>query len=127
MSEKTDYLNMIQGVITRMANNSLQIKCWAIAITTAFVALSNNWVVFFATAIIVLFWILDSYYLSLEKRFRELYEDVRAKGESDIDFSMSVDDYRITIGETAVTRSVLPFYLVLIATVIIIGVLGLVI
>ena len=127
MSDKTEHLNMIQNVITRMANHSLQIKCWAIAITTAFAALSSNWVVFFASAPIVLFWILDTYYLSMERRFRELYDEVRAKEESEIDFSMKTENYRTIVMNTASSWSVLPYYLVLILVAVIIGIVRIVV
>ena len=122
MTEKTEHLNMIQGVITRMANNSLQIKCWAIAVTTAFIALSGDWVTFIALIPIVLFCVLDARYLSLEKGYRGLYNDVKARDESAIDYSMENDDYRPGLMETTKTWSILPFYAVLIVTVIIVGI-----
>ena len=110
-----------------MANNSLQIKCWTVAVTTAFVALSYNWVIFFASAVIILFWILDAYYLSLERRFRDLYDITRVKNDDEIDFSMKIVDYRPMVMKTAFSWSVFPFYSLLIATVVFIGILRIVI
>ena len=123
MSEKTEHLNMIQNVISRVANNSLQIKCWGIAVTAAFAALSNDWIIFFASAPLVLFWALDSYYLSIERRYRELYDSARIKSVTD--YSMKIEDYRPIVLKTAFSWSVLPFYSVLILTVIAIGLIRL--
>ncbi len=42
MSDKSDHLNMIQSIITRMANSSLQVKCWCLAIVSAAIVLSKS-------------------------------------------------------------------------------------
>lgn len=36
-----------------------------------------------------MFWTLDAYYLAMERRFRSLYDEVRNREETAIDFSMS--------------------------------------
>lgn len=77
---KVKHLEFIQNVITRMNTNSFQIKGWAVTITSAllaiFAAKSNPY--FIATAIlpVFIFWFLDSYYLTQERKFRGLYNDV---------------------------------------------------
>ena len=77
---KVKHLEFIQNVITRMNTNSFQIKEWAVTITSAllaiFAAKSNPY--FIATAIlpVCIFWFLDSYYLTQERKFRGLYNDV---------------------------------------------------
>ena len=116
MSDKTEHLGMIQNVIDRMARNSLQIKCWSIAILTAFIALANDWVVMIAVVPLFLFCLLDARYLSLEDAFRSLYEEVCCKEESQIDFLMDVSEYDRGIKGKIFTWSVMPFYLALIAT-----------
>ena len=90
MSNKTEHLNMIQNVITRMAHNSLQIKCWAMAIMAAMIVLSNGFIIAAGLVPLIVFWLLDSRYLALERAFRKLYDDVRVKEESEIDFSMDI-------------------------------------
>ena len=42
MSDKIDHLNIIESAITRMAGNSLQIKCWSLAIVSAAIVLSRS-------------------------------------------------------------------------------------
>jgi hypothetical protein len=44
-------------------------------------------------AVLSLFWFLDSYYLSRERRFVALYNSVRTKNEEDIDFSMETHSF----------------------------------
>ena len=39
------------------------------------------------------FWLIDSYYLCLEKAYRELYDKVRKLDENAVDFSMNYKDY----------------------------------
>lgn len=78
-SEKTvaEYFNMIQRVITRLAQNSFQIKAWSATIFTAILALTFSFInimIFIALLIVMtLFWYLDSYYLKQERLFRRLY------------------------------------------------------
>ena len=117
MSDKTEYLNMIQKVIDRMANNSLQIKCWSIAIVTAFAALSNDWIVAISIVPLVLFCFMDARYLSMERAYRELFEAVRKKDESEIDFLMDYEEYDKGIWKTMFTWWILAFYIVLVSVV----------
>lgn len=68
-----------------MAGNSSQMKAWNVALATAaigFVAAKDGKP---ASAIYALgpalaFWLLDAYYLALEFRFRQLYDDGVASG-----------------------------------------------
>lgn len=80
---KIKYLEMIQSVITRMASNSFYLKGWSITLVTALFALTakDNRNLFFLIAYIpiIFFWALDSYYLSLERQYRNLFNDVRKK------------------------------------------------
>ena len=85
---KIEHLKMIQDVIKRMANNSLQIKCWCLAIVSASIVLSRSSLIVACILPVVLFCYLDVNYLSLERSYRDLYDEVRAKDETDIDFSM---------------------------------------
>lgn len=75
--ELYSYLGFIQNVITRMGQNSFQAKAWCITIASALTAImfgsgkSIPCVVgIFAS---VLFCLLDSYYLYLEREYRQLY------------------------------------------------------
>ena len=121
MSNKTEHLNMIQGVITRMANNSLQIKCWSMAIMAALIALSDYICTIAGVIPLMLFWYLDSMYLALERGYRELFDEVRVKNEEEIDFSMKPSSK----GARSVmfTWSEALFYLVMMVLVFILGVI----
>lgn len=90
---KQKHMDYIQDVITRMNSNSFMIKGWAITITSAIFVLSQNNTreifLLFSVLPIMLFWILDGFYLSQERKYRKLYDVVRMKKEKEIDFSMN--------------------------------------
>lgn len=71
------HLGILQGVIQRMATNSSQCKAWCITIVSAILVIVADkskpdyaWIALLPT---ILFLALDSYYLALEKGFRESY------------------------------------------------------
>lgn len=74
------HLEFIQVVITRMNTNSFQIKGWMVTIMAAVLAMfastKNHWFVLCGLPPTFLFWCLDAYYLTQERRFRGLYSDV---------------------------------------------------
>jgi hypothetical protein len=76
------YLEFIQGVITRMASNSFAMKGWMIAIISALLALyadskpKNECYLLVAAIATLLFWIIDAYYLYIERKYRKLYKDI---------------------------------------------------
>ena len=66
------HINMMQGIINRMANNSSNCKLWCITIMSAVVALFfdkklNN--IEYCYYIATIFYFLDCYYLGLERQF----------------------------------------------------------
>lgn len=78
--EKLKHLEFIQNVITRMNSNSFQIKGWTVTIVSALIAIyaSSKNDYFLLTGIFptAMFWFLDTYYLSEERKFRGLYNDI---------------------------------------------------
>lgn len=98
MENKRKHLEFIQGVINRMAGNSFFLKGWAITLIAALFALStkdtNPKYIFIAYFPVIIFWVLDGYFLSQERLFRDLYDDVRKLDEKDIDFSMDTRKYK---------------------------------
>jgi len=92
MEKKLKHLEMIQNVISRMANNSFLIRSWCITIVAALFALASKdsqlFFIYLAYFPAITFWILDGFYLNQEKLFRGLYDEVRFKNENEIDFSM---------------------------------------
>ena len=92
---KLKHLELIQNIITRMANNSFLLKGWNITILAALIGLNGNGLdgktIFIGFVLTLAFWILDAYYLTQERIFREHYDEVRIKSEDKIDFSMKFD------------------------------------
>jgi len=80
------HLEFIQGVITRMNNNSFQMKGWMVAIVSALLAVyastQNHYFVLVAILPTIIFWFLDTYYLQQERKFRGLYNDVAGISEN---------------------------------------------
>lgn len=92
MENKIKHLEMIQGVINRMAGNSFALKGWAVTLVAGIFVLAGKDTdkLYFLVAYIpvVVFWWLDAYYLLQERLYRSLYEKVRKTDEKDIDFSL---------------------------------------
>lgn len=125
-NQKIAHLGFIQGVITRMAGNSLALKGSAMALTvgvTALMGASNNFNGLFILAAIIpviVFWIMDAQYLRLERKYRKLYEAVRH--EADIEaFSMNPQPFSNDVASLisiAFSWSVIWFYLVLVVNIV---------
>ena len=96
MEEKIKHLEFIQNAISRMCNNSFIIKGWTITLVAALVAIStqslNKDYLLINYFILIVFWYLDGFYISCERRFRALYEDVRLQKSSN--FNMSTKQYK---------------------------------
>ncbi len=99
-SDKLKHLEFIQNVITRMNTNSFQIKGWAITLVSATLALyastKNECFILVGVFPSLIFWFLDAYYLTQERKFRGLYNDVAGVSEKPFDlkpFAMRPDLY----------------------------------
>jgi hypothetical protein len=120
------YLTILQSVISRMATNSSSCKTWCVSLVSAIIVIvadkgKPNYV-WISIVPIVLFLLLDSYYLALERQFRSVYNDFIRK----LHFgSATVDDVfyvapRTGTGATSVnilkaggSIAVWPFYVLL--------------
>ena len=93
MEHKLAHLEMIQGVINRMAGNSFLLKGWSVTLVSALFALaaaeSNEMFAALALLPALAFWALDGYVLWQERLFRALYDKVRVLEDSAVDFSMN--------------------------------------
>ena len=81
------HLQMMQSVITRMADNSRACKTWAVTLVAAILVVVARFggadsdsafgaeVAWIAAIPTILFWVLDSYYLALERAFRTSYSN----------------------------------------------------
>ncbi len=80
------HLELIQGVVDRLANNSFAFKAWAIVLVAAVFAFAagdgNPFFLFIALIPALAFWGLDAYYLRQERLFRALYDAVRKNDEA---------------------------------------------
>jgi hypothetical protein len=116
------HLEMIQAVMTRMAQNSFTYKGWAITLVAGIFALAAGGGIgsrFALTALLpaLVFWGLDGYYLRQERLFRKLYDDVRNAEPADwqnAPFSMETTPYAAEVaGWLAVcaSRTLVGLYL----------------
>ena len=92
MENKIKHLEMIESIIERMGSNSFQLKGWAVTLVSIIGALASRETDkrFFLLAFIPLiaFWAIDAFYLQSERKYKELYKQVRTKKEEEIDFDM---------------------------------------
>ncbi len=72
------HLDLLQGVINRMASNSFLLKGWSVTLVAALLALAAEeakpLLIGVALVPILAFWGLDGYFLAQERLFRKLYE-----------------------------------------------------
>lgn len=117
------HLNITQSVIQRMATNSSSCKAWCITVVSAILVIvadkGKSQYAYIAIIPNILFLVLDTYYLALEKMFRISYNDfIKKLHENVIDSS----DLFVVIPKgnlikmffkSIISFSVWPFYLTL--------------
>ena len=91
------HLEITQGVINRLANNSFLIKNWSMAILAAAMlflvrveSVNSVYLTLSFTIPVISFWILDGYFLWQERLFRGIYNDIRTLDDSDFKMDISV-------------------------------------
>jgi hypothetical protein len=93
LDAKIAHLGFIQGVINRMGSNSFLLKGWSITLVAAVFALSSKDAdqrfVLLAYFPVIVFWVLDAYFLHQEKLFRKLYEKVASDHISSKEFVLN--------------------------------------
>ena len=80
------HIEIYQNIITRMANNSSSCKTWSITLTSALIILSidNSKISIWISLLpVLIFYFLDSFYLGLERQFRDSYNDFLKKLNED--------------------------------------------
>ena len=124
MEAKLKHLEMIQGVITRMATNSFMLKGWNLSLVTALIALAAAKTSALSALVALLpclvFWGLDGFFLRQERLFRGLYDEVRVKKPEDIDFSMKRNGKVSSWLRVCVSNTLLAFHGVVLASVLLI-------
>jgi hypothetical protein len=75
--DERKYLDLLQGVITRLGGNSFQLKGWSVALASVIIGLtakdSHPTLSWLALIPVGAFWVLDAYYLAMERLYRERY------------------------------------------------------
>lgn len=120
------YLGFLQAVIERMANHSAACKTWCVSLVSAIVVVVADKAkadyVWIGAIPLLLFFVLDSYYLCLERQFRGVYSDFIRKlhfdcaSMGDVFFLAPRDGVAATswqILQAAVSLAIWPFYVLL--------------
>jgi hypothetical protein len=116
-------IDLIQSVISRMANNSFLLKGWLISLIVIVLALTKDTIVaaeqsYFTLLLalpVVVFWYLDAFFLHKERCYRKLYEWVIAN-RNDTDAFLSSLNYKRfekdvkNVFQTMFSKTLLPFY-----------------
>lgn len=112
---KRSHLAMIQGVVDRMGGNLFYLRGWSITLLAGLFAISTSpllavdrWAPALFFVLLILFWIYDGYFLSLERKYRGLYDKVRLLNEDRIDFSMSVQEFTTHADKTLFAAMLSP-------------------
>ena len=131
---KIEHLKMIEDIITRMANNSFLVNGWTVTLIAALLifadAKNNICFIWIAIIPIIVFWYLDSFYLQLERKYRQLYSFVQQDYINIVKpdykeqvplFNMSTENVKVTnIVRIMFSKSIIPIYsTILIVTLII--------
>ena len=122
------HLEIMQSVIQRMAENSRSCKVWCVTLAAATLVLvartgkADHALI--ALAPTALFYVLDAYYLMLERRFRKSYNSFVGKVHVG---QVTMSDLYTVVADGSIARvmlwamfrsfSVLPFYFAVVATV----------
>lgn len=115
--KKLKHLEFLENVITRMNSNSFLIKGWSITLVSALFALAakdtNVRYVLIAYVVLPAFWVLDGFFIATERRYRDLYSEVRSRTEEEIDFAMDASRFRKgsrTWLAGVFSKTLIPFY-----------------
>lgn len=130
---KKEYLQMIQEPICRMSTVSAIFKGFAATIVSGISLISyskiNIWILGLSFLPVLVFAVMDIYYLGLERKFRFLFEQVRNDKHA-IDFSMKLTDdpleiisAKASVWECIKSPSIYLFYPVLLLILIIVLIL----
>jgi len=109
-------IEVIQDIIKRMAKNSFLIKGWTVTLVVATLLLeTKDYMVLIAFIPLIVFWILDAYFLHQERLFRKLYEWVivnRLESEENL-LDMNTERFKDKVDgipKTMISLTLLLFY-----------------
>lgn len=117
IESKLKHLEFIQNIISRMNSNSFLVKGWAITLVSALFALAakdaNLNYVLISYVVIPVFWVLDGFFISKERQYRDLYDVVRSSDSQGIDFNMNASEFnkgKNTWICGVFSKTLIPFY-----------------
>jgi len=124
------HLEMIQGIVNRLSQNSFLLKGWSVLLVSSLFALaalnSNPLFVYLTYLPVISFWGLDGYFLWQERLFRKLYDHVRKLETGKIDFSMDTSTGKSqadSVLSVMFSKTLLAFHGTLFMTVVVIMVI----
>lgn len=120
--DKRKHLELIQAVVARMGGNLFYLRGWSITLIGGLLALlsqqtgqKDNFPLYMLAGVVVIFWFYDGYFLSLERRYRALYNKVRQLPVEQIDYSMDIREFNSDKKNTLVycmfSKTLAPFYI----------------
>jgi hypothetical protein len=117
-NDKIKHLEFIQAIISRLNHDSFLLKGWTVTLVSAFLGLIVNnqeyAVILIIIIPIIIFWHLDAYYLLMERRFRNLYNDVVNGNVAN--YSMEIRYYntgRSTFKSSLFSITIFPLYFIM--------------
>lgn len=123
MDSKHTHLQLIQGVINRLAQSSFLLKGWSVVLVAGLFAFAakESRVIFTLLAYIpaLAFWTLDGYCLWQERLYRALYDEVRTLPADKVDFSMNTKAFldNVTYPDAFFSRTIIWFHGSLVLTI----------
>ncbi|MBP5974173.1 hypothetical protein HW132_15835 [Brasilonema sp. CT11] len=124
-------MSILQGIITRLASNSTNCKTWCISLVSAILVVIADknkpnyaWITLVP---IILFFLLDAYYLAQERSFRAIYNNFIEALHSgnattkNLFVLVPMRGFNVVkaLFDASLSFAVYPFYLTLVVTVII--------
>jgi hypothetical protein len=116
-------IDLIQGIINRMSQNSFLLKGWAITIIVAVLALSKDTIVikditYFSLILLIpllVFWYLDAFFLHKERCYIKLYDWVIENRLKTEDFQYNLNYKRFkketaSVGKIMFSTTLITFY-----------------
>ena len=133
---KLKHLELIQGVINRLAGNSFLVKGWSILLVSALLTLAARRQPGASAGLLgipflpaLIFWGLDGYFLWQERLYRALYNQVRVQPEEKIDFSMETEEFKTgpkakTWPKAVFSTTLIPFHGAVLAAILVVACLS---
>ncbi len=130
-SSVQSYLNILQTIVSRMAGNSANCKTWCITLVSGILVViadkakpNYGWLALIPT---VLFLFLDAYYLGQERAFRDTYNNFVRRMHTgtaetkDLFIVAPLKGFNVITAtlQSTLSFAIYPFYLTLIAMIII--------